>query len=413
MRLVMLLAEKTFQMTERFKCSRKGFPGSVMRPTATHLDWDGSFPANMFQKINNKSVRGPYPPDWEASFKFDCLNCFDNHSAMSISKTIILALGSLWFASANVHSEVATNSNAGQLFKFKFELNKPLIYAVEIKTRTMSDESVGSRSLLTRNSSESRYKIRLTAVSTNQNGTTTIYYEPFDYQQDIDNVGASGRITTSYRGLDVVSKQNDIAMVDTTKGIGMSQAKSLKLGIYPCLLSGYMDLNPAGAVTKLDGDLPFIDQWQENFRFIPGFFHFAFPTNAISIRDSWTNYVAFKSTSGVIFNGDGIIQTNVFTRELDSTTNNNPAACFTLYESDIRQNMGGYFELSGQRTSVNVPQRTQNANATFHFDQKLGRLIDVHKSDKMTDSVSMMYQGNPATSHHDSDVEISMQLISP
>lgn len=317
-----------------------------------------------------------------------------------------LILCSLW--SANAFSEVVTNSSLN-LFKFKFELNKPLVYTVEIKTRIVSD----SRSSLTRNSTESRYKIRLTAISTNQDGTTTVYYGPFDYEQDVEIIGASGRINTSYRGLNVINKQNDIVTIDTVKGVGLSEAKSLKMGLYPFLLSGYMDFNPAGVVTKLDGNLPFIDHWQARNEAIVGFFNIAFPTNTISVWDSWTNYIAFKSNTGLVINGDDIIQANVFTRGLDSTTSNSSVACFNLCESDIHQDLTGYIEQSGQRTSIAIPERTEHVNATFHFDQKLGRLIDMHKIDKMTASTSMMYQGNSVTSHVSSDVEISMRLVLP
>ena len=332
---------------------------------------------------------------------------------MFTSKTIILALVLVWFASTNVHSETATNSSTGQLFKFKFKLNQPLIYAVQFKSRTVSDNSAGNRSQLTRNSSELRYKIKLTAVSTNQDGTTTVYYEPYDYEQDAEIVGASGRINTYYRGLDVVSRQNDIVMVDTTKGVGMSQAKNLKLGIYPFLLSGYFDFNPAGCVTRLDGDLPFMDHWKENLKFSAGVFQITFPTNIISVRDSWTNYIILKNVAGVVFNGNGIVQSNVFTRELDSVATNSSTATFSLYESDIDHNVGGYIEQSGQQTSIVIHERTENANATFHFDQKLGRLIDMKKTEKVTGSVSMMIQGNAATGHNDNEVESSMQLVSP
>jgi hypothetical protein len=333
---------------------------------------------------------------------------------MFILKKIIPALVFVWFASTNAHSETATNSSAGQFFKFKFKLNQPLIYAVQVKSRTISDNSAGSRSQLTRNSSELRYKIKLTAVSTNQDGTTTVYFEPSDFEQDTETVGASGRITTYYRGLDIVGRQNDIVMVDTTKGVGMSQAKNLKLGIYPFLLSGYFDFNPAGIITKLDGDLPFMDHWKENLKFSTGIFQITFPTNIISVRDSWTNYITLKNVAGVVFNGDGIVQTNVFTRELDSTTTTNGStASFSLYESDIDRDIGGYVEQSGQQTSIVIPERTESAHATFHFDQKLGRLIDMKKTVKMTGSVSMMIQGNAATGHDDNEVESSMQLVSP
>jgi hypothetical protein len=332
---------------------------------------------------------------------------------MFISKTTILTLCSILLTEANVHSEAVTNSNVGEFFKFRFDRNKPLVYAIDFKSRTVNDNSSGSRSSLTRTSTESHCKIRLTPVSTNQNGTTRVYYEPFEYAQDVEIVGASGRVNTSTRGLDIVSKQNDIVVVDTTKGIGMSQAKNLKYSVYPLLVSGYFDFDSAGNVKKLDGDLPFIDLWQENLKFTVGFFHIVFPTNSIALRDSWTNHLTIKSCGGVTFNSDGIIQAHVFARELDSTMSNTSVACFSLYESDNHQKLGGSIEQSGQRTSVVIPELTVSINATFHFDQKLGRLIDMKRTEKFANSVSMMIQGNSATGNTDMEIERSIKLISP
>jgi hypothetical protein len=70
-------------------------------------------------------------------------------------------------------------------------------------------------------------------------------------------------------------------------------------------------------------------------------------------------------------------------------------------------------ELSGQRSSMVVPERSEIVNATFHFDQKLGCLIDINKTDKFTDSVNMMVQGNSATSHTDAETDTSIQLVAP
>ena len=324
--------------------------------------------------------------------------------------------GSLWLLSAKVQAETTTNSDASQIFKFKFELNKPLVYALESKYRSVNDASAGTRNSLTRTSTETRYKIRLTAVSTNEDGTTTVYYEPYDFEQDVESVGASGRNTISARGLNIISKQNDIVVVDTSKEIGMSQAKNLKLPIYPSLLSGYFDLDSAGNVKKLDGDLPFIDYWQGNLKFQLSFFQIIFPTNTVAIRDSWTNYLALKNAGGVVFNGDGIVQPHVFTRELDSSANsgtNASIACFSLYESDSYQNFGGYLDQFGQKTSIAIPDHTESMNATFHFDQKLGRLVDMKKTSKTHDSFNMMVQGNASNGNNDADGENSVNLISP
>ena len=205
---------------------------------------------------------------------------------MLASKIIILTLSAFWFASVDVYAETATNAPGSQIFKFKFELNKPLIYDYSLKSRQVNDSNYGTRSSLTKNSSETHYKIRLTATGTNNDGTTTVFYEPFDFVQDVEIVNASGRSTISTRGLDIVSKQNDIVIVDTKKGIGLGQVNNLKLPIYPYLLSGYFYLDPAGNVKGVDGEVPFIDMWLDNLNKRMGFFNIIWPTNSISVRDS-------------------------------------------------------------------------------------------------------------------------------
>jgi hypothetical protein len=338
-----------------------------------------------------------------------CNDCL----AMSLLKTIILMFSSLWFISVNVQGETATNSNAGQIFRFKFELNKPLIYAIQIKQKTINDVSGGNRSSLTKNSLEMHYKIKLTALGKNQDGTTTVHFEPFDFEQNAESTGTSGQSTTTFRGLDIVAKQNDIVIIDTAKGVGVSQAKNLKVGAYPVMLSGNFTFDPAGNVKTMDGDLPFIDHWQENLNFNPGFFQFIFPTNVVAVADSWNNCVVMKNVAGTILNGDGITETNIFTRELDDTTKDSSVACFRLYMSALHQNLGGYIEQSGQRTSTVISDFSDNMNATFRFDQKLGRLIELKKTDKALNTASMVSQGNTVTGHTDAEIELSMRLISP
>lgn len=317
----------------------------------------------------------------------------------------------LCLVAANVYSEAATNSDAGQIFKFKFELNKPLVYAVEHKARTVGDVSANNHSSLTRNSTDFRYKIRLTGINTNSDGTTTVFYQPFDFEQDSENVGSAGQIDTTVRGLNLVTKQNGIVTIDTGNGIGMSQAMNAKLPIYPMLLSGYFNFDDTGYARSLDGDLPFIDQWQDNLKYIVGYFHIVFSTNAIPIHGSWTNYLVLKSMAGLFVNG-GIILTNVFVRDLDCGTNSCNVS-FTYYESNNLSNLNGYVEQQGQRNSVLIPESDESKNATFCFDPKLGQLISMKESEKMENSMNAANGGATIMGHNNTEIENSLTLISP
>jgi hypothetical protein len=328
-------------------------------------------------------------------------------------KTTILTLGILWIVSTNVHSEPTTNLNNDQVFKFKFGLDKPLVYDVDFKSRAVNDMTIGSRNSLTRKNFEIHYKIRLTATGTNQDGTTTVLVEPFDFAEDVETVNGLSRLTTSVRGIDILSKNNDLIVVDTKNGVGKAQAQNLKFPVYPYLLSGYFYVDTLGNIKSLSGDLPFTDFWQFKLKGTVGFFSIVFPTNSISVRDSWTNSFFIKDSGGTIYAGDGIIQPYIFVRELDTDVNNVSVTRFSLYESDDCKNLGATIEQPGQQMSVVYPERNESINGTFHFDQKLGRLIDMKKTAKMQDSVNFIFQGNSANGNDDFEENTSMQLITP
>jgi hypothetical protein len=324
-------------------------------------------------------------------------------------KTIILTLSALWLALANARCETTTNSNGGQFFKFKFELNKPMIYAIARKSRAVSDVSGSGRNSLTRNSSETRFKIRLTAINTNSDGTTTVFYEPFDFEQDGESVGAAGQINTTTRGLNIVVKQNGIVTIDTARSVGMAQAKNAKYPVYPMLLSGYLNIDDTGYVKSLDGDLPFIDQWQENLKYSIGFFGIVFSTNIISSQDSWTNYLTLKNF-GAFYLDRTLIQTNIFARGIDSATN---TVSFSLFQSGNGENFTGYIEQMGQRTSAAMPNCLMSKSATFLFNRQLGRIISVKQNEKMDNTTSIISQAGSATGHDNVELESSMTLVTP
>jgi hypothetical protein len=312
-----------------------------------------------------------------------------------------------------VQAAMTTDSNNGQLFQFKFDSKNPLIYAIVLRTRGMNDSHSGQRSSLSSNSSEIRYKIRLTAAGTNSDGTTAVYYEPFDFEEDLRSTGQRGELNTSVRGLAIVEKQDGVVIIDTEKGIGLSQSQSMKQSVYPNLLCGYFDFEPTGRIKKFEGDLPFVDTWQNTLKTTMNFFNIDFPTNAIALHDAWTNDYNLKTSGGVVFHDEGIVQPWNYTRELDGTATNSPIASFSLYESDNAKDMECYLDQPGQQTSVDLAEHASSINATFQFDQKLGRLISMKKSDRGHDDINMVVQGNPVDGHLQNEADFSMTLISP
>lgn len=325
----------------------------------------------------------------------------------------IFVLGSLLFVLTLGCAEIAAGADSSQLFQFKFDLRQPLVYSVENKTQQMTDNHAGQRSQLTRSTVETRFKVKLTAVNRNQDGTTTVHFEPFDFEQESQVNGAGGQIDTTTRGLTILSKQNGIVLVDTEKGIGQAQSQNMKQAIYPQLLTGYFVFEPTGYIKCFQGELPFVDKWQTSLKYYTNFFNIVFPTNAIAVHEGWTNYYSLKTAGPVVFNGDGIVQPWYYFRELDQTNGKEAVACFTLYESDNCKDLGGYLDQLGQQTIIDVPEHTGSMNIAFKFDQKRGCLISTKESFRTHDDTTMMIQGNPAESHSESQMDVSITLVSP
>ena len=326
-------------------------------------------------------------------------------------KIIYPVLGLIWFGAVSLGAETSTNSNSGQLFQFRFNLNHPLVYAVEIKNTDTSDVQVTQRTSMTRVTSDFRYKIKLTGTKANQDGTTSVFYVLFDYESDSQTQSPNGQIENITRGLDIVTKHNGIVVVDTAKRIGGSQIQTMKQSIYPHLLSGYFDFDPMGHIKKIDGDLPFIETWENNLKYGMGLFYIEFPKCPLSVQESWTNNIT-KDVEGGMTLSDAIVQPWVFTRQPDQFTTNSQVACFALYESDYEKDLSGYIDQQGQRNSVIFPEINESIHATYEFDQKRGLLLSAKLSNSKQSDLKTVYQGNSSVGHYDNRKELTIKLIS-
>ena len=318
------------------------------------------------------------------------------------------ALLCLWLLGLRFPATAAAADDS-QLFAFKFSTNQPLTYAITIKSKTVSDSNIAGKTSLVSNSSELRYKLRLTAYKKNPDGTTSVYFKPYQVAQDLESAGPS-HVVTQIRGLKINRQQNGIVVIDTEKNLGMSQVGQIKLGLYPNLLSGIMDFDPAGGIRKFEGDLPFVDYWTNQLKNEVGYFRIQFPDHPVAVRQAWTQAVTVTSGGGATL-ADPLILTNTFTRDLDLVTNENPVAVFGLTSSDHLQNLSGYFEQMGQKSSLNISHFDHDGFGTFHFDPKRGVLLDAKDTDTGDISIEMLVQGNTATSHVNLRTEIQMDLI--
>jgi hypothetical protein len=363
-------------------------------------------------ELHNRGEKGAGTPA-TAAIKFARPRLFSNIRSRMFMKKIMLPGLFCWLLAVAARADLGTNADGGDFFAFKFELNQPLVYALEVKNKKITDTTAGGRTALSKLTLATRLKFRLTPTRTNQDGTTTVYCQPFDYEQDYDISGPGGHLVTMVRGLEVVGMQNGITMIDSAKKIGLEEAKKMKQSFYGYLVSGYFDFDATGRIKHLDGDLPFVDHWKEVLASPADFFPILLPTNRVVIHGSWTNNVAIKNIGGISVNDDGFVLAYVFSREPDMASKGAPLASFSLFESENNKNLTGFFEQAGQRTSVALPERIGSVHGVFHFDAKNGRLVDLKKTERLEDSLSMMVQGNPTTVSGNVEAEITMRLVTP
>jgi hypothetical protein len=333
-----------------------------------------------------------------------------------VSRTVIVGLNIFWLIAASIQAETATNSDIGQRFQFKFELNQPLVYAIEVKAETVTHSSTGDRSWIDRNSENSRYKVRLTAIKANQDGTTTVHFEPFDYQYDAESTGPSGQSVSLFRGLDIIRKQNGVVTIDTAKDIGVPKAYFIKLTLYPMLLSGYMGFNAAGKVKRIDGDLPFIDYWTRTLKSLVDYFHIDFPSQPITTdgtNSGWSVRYLSESVGDTSFFGPSAY-TNTFSRKPDIIIDGTPVATISMTGARQEKHCGAFTEeVAGQKTSISLSQCDFTNSGMFHFDLARGSLVDETIGSTCTVLQTVSPQNDvTVTNHLDMRMDVRMTLIS-
>lgn len=286
-----------------------------------------------------------------------------------------------------------------------------MIYAVEIKNAEKRDTQVGARTSSKQSTVDTRYDIRLTAVQTNEDGSLSVYFEPFDFQQEVHTLGPGGQTDMTTSNLTIVSKQNGIVMVDTGKGIGLATAQNLKLSVYPRLMSGYMNFEPSGLIKGFDGDLPFVDHWQQLLNYTSNIFYIAFPARPIAVGEAWTNYYNLKSAGPANLDGQGVIQPWGYVREADEATTNGSVAAFSLQMADDYKDISGEIDQGGQQTDISIPKYNEDMSGSFEFDQKRGCLVSMTGASRLHFDLNMVVAGNSGEGHNDSAERISLKLL--
>jgi hypothetical protein len=308
----------------------------------------------------------------------------------------------------------AAGDAAGQPFQFKFDPSHPLVFSATTTTRTVTDRTLqvegGNRSTTTTNLVETRYKFRLTAVRKSAGGVWTLHYEPFDFEEDLDTMAAGGHMTTTLRGLEVKSTQNEITVVDTAKATGMPQAKQFKQAVYTRLLGGNFEFQPAGVISKVDGDLPFVDFWTETSKYQIGFFDLVFPPESVAPGGSWTKTLSFKDWEGIKLGAAGLSETNTFVRQADAPAMNHFIPITVSLVSDQKDLMGS-MDSAGQTTQLNISDFAHQKSGKFEFDPEAGCLASGDETETVKMAMAMVVQGHTMTMTTEMSVRSKFDLL--
>ena len=294
----------------------------------------------------------------------------------------------------------AADAGASGPLQFKFELNKPIVYSAVSTTRTVTDRTVqmetGAKSVGTTNAGEFRFKLRLTPIRKSAEGVWTLHYEPFDFQEDVETFANGGHFTTAIKGLEVKSTQNGITVVDTAKGVGLAQAKPLKQGTYVRMLSGNFEFEPSGLVSKVDGDLPFIDYWSENIKNQMGLFDISFASEPVPAGGTWTKNLVVKDLEGIKLGESGLVETNTYVRQ-DGTGTANHLIPITVSMTISPKNIFGSMDNMGQNTTLNISEFTHQKTGKFLFDSEAGCLNSGDEEEARRLVIDMLSQGHTVT----------------
>jgi len=315
----------------------------------------------------SRSPRGEAGSRKNPQFQFNCISGQAmQFSAMRAIKDSPATIVLFCLLTIGVCARAAADDS--RLFAFKFQTNQPLVYAVSLKFRTVTENNVGGKTTMLSNTRDIRYRARLTEYRMNPDGTTLVHFKPYHLAEDLDNTG-QGHSVAQIRDLKIKSLQNGIVTIDTENNVGMGQANSIRINVYPNLLSGYFNFAPSGRTLTFEGDLPFVDYWTGMLKGRLGFFYLYFPDHPVGIHETWTETILNSSSGGVTLDNP-LTFTNTFTREPDLTTNGNPVATFDMTGGDHLQNISGYSEQNGQKSSLNISQMDRNTFGTYQFDQK-------------------------------------------
>lgn len=293
-------------------------------------------------------------------------------------RLVIVALAMLLWQVVPMFSleQVSAQARDVQEFLFKFESDRPLLYATKSRISIDMDIQAPGESVKTTMEIEMRYDIKLTPKGKLGGDVTTLRLEPSDLEADWDITGPAGHIIMKLRGSDITATQNGVTIIDTKKDIGLAGAREIKNELVALYLSGDLDIDSRGKVVNIHGDVPFVEFWTEAIEGQPGFFGVVFPGKPIAMGDTWKQFLTLKKMGDILLEEPGLRCTITLTRDSDTTIDGRNISSFILVAPLKQRDLVGYMNQGGEQIRVNILTFDRSGSGTVSFDGKEGVLID-------------------------------------
>ncbi|NQT83864.1 hypothetical protein HQ563_12615 [bacterium] len=284
-----------------------------------------------------------------------------------------------------------------QQFIFKFEPNRPLLYAMKVRMKIDMDMQMAMQSMKMKMEFELRWKFKLVPKDKPSEDLNTVRLEPSGLEGDWDITGPAGHIVMKLRGSDVTGTQDGVTTIDTKRGIGLSEARQVKTEISGLYLSGEIDIDSRGNVVNIRGDVPFVEFWTEACEGQPGIFGVVFPEKPVATGDTWKEFIVLKKMGEVLLEEPGLRCTVALTRQPDTTARGRKISRFAIEAPFKQRNLVAYMHQAGQRIQVDIPTFDRSASGTARFDAERQVLIDSHMKIDAKAHMEMSAAGEGAT----------------
>lgn len=329
--------------------------------------------------------------------------------------------GSMWFRAAVAallgllcaapQAQQPPEEVSGQKFQFKYEVGRPIRYAMGVKVRLDMNTKAGAEDQNMKMVFDTRYTIALTFLSEPKQGITPVRIEPSGIEGDWDIHSPGGHLVISLRGGEIKGTHNGFIVMDTAKGVGSDLAQELKKELLLLSRSGQADLDSRGNVKQFRGDPDFVRFWNEMLESQMGLFGVIFPDRAVAVGDSWMEAVTVRKMGEIRLEGEGMRVEAVFTRMPDESAQGRRLAVFRVSAPLKHRDIAGSMARAGRKISVKLLELDQQATGLMKYDFDRGLISEASVQSDQAATVELSVPGQSLAVEMKVRMDIRWRLI--